>query len=125
MVTTDVLVSTDGNKGLISLMNQSLAQPTSYRPWRTDFGIHAEMTAFLVWLDLCITMRSGAWEPAPKAMCTWLIWPITTASGKTPTEAFPAPKQFTMNSLRVSPAPHEKHPARPLQQTRSIKKVSV
>ena len=33
MVTTDVLVSTDGNKGLISLMNQSLAQPTSYRPW--------------------------------------------------------------------------------------------
>ena len=29
-----------------------------------DFGIHAEMTAFLAWLDLCITARAGAWERA-------------------------------------------------------------
>ena len=26
-----------------------------------DFGIHAEMTDFPVWLDLCITTNAGAW----------------------------------------------------------------
>ncbi|MEI7869403.1 MAG: hypothetical protein WCI11_16055 [Candidatus Methylumidiphilus sp.] len=28
-----------------------------------DSGIHAGMTAFLARRDLCITMRSPAWEP--------------------------------------------------------------
>ena len=28
-----------------------------------DFGIHAEMTDFPVWLDLCITMSAPVWEP--------------------------------------------------------------
>ena len=55
-------------------------------------------------------------------MCTWPIWPITTASGMPLTEALPAAGQFKTPSLRVSQAPHEKHPARPLQQTCRIKK---
>ena len=38
-----------------------------------DFGIHAEMTDFPVWLDLCITIRAGAWEPARflSGSCFW------------------------------------------------------
>ena len=49
------------NYCLASRINQALAQPTSYRPW-PEFGIPAEMTTFLAWLNLCITMSAGAWE---------------------------------------------------------------
>jgi len=69
-------------------LNQLFAQPTGYRPsgldWLTTsmwFGLRpalraskfvpdeficilAEMTAFSAWLDLCITMSYGTWEPA-------------------------------------------------------------
>ena len=33
VVTTNALVSTDGNKCLENFMNHALAQPTGYRPW--------------------------------------------------------------------------------------------
>ena len=61
-VTTDALASTGSNKGLASRLNQALEQtvPFGFAQDRhgLDFGIHAEMTTLLAWLDLCITISA-------------------------------------------------------------------
>ncbi len=54
-----VFGSTDlSTHDFISLVTGTPVLALCCHPWTLDFGIHAEMTAFLAWLSLCITMNA-------------------------------------------------------------------
>ncbi|MEI7867099.1 MAG: hypothetical protein WCI11_04340 [Candidatus Methylumidiphilus sp.] len=54
----------DVNLGVGHLPKSSTCASGKLPSMALDSGIHAGMTAFLARWDLCITMRSGAWERA-------------------------------------------------------------